>query len=74
MYKKNISECIKSLRKASGYTQELLSQKIGCSISAIKNIETGHRSPSLKLLIDIAIFFHVSLDYLVGIEKTKVSA
>ena len=56
-----------NLRKEKNFTQEQLAQKIGISVSTIKNYESEKtsRTPDINILQIYAKFFTVSLDYLV---------
>ena len=63
----NIKECglrIQSLRKQQGLTQEQLSTLLGIGERYLRKIEHGDASGSLDLLIEIAAYFGVTLDYL----------
>ena len=55
------------LRKEMGLTQEQIAFKLGVSKGTVGNYETGEREPrDLETLEDIADFFNVEIDYLVG--------
>ena len=56
---------IRNLRKNANCTQEQLAEKLNVSCYHLQSIEVGRRSCSVDLLLDLAVFFHVSLDYLV---------
>jgi transcriptional regulator with XRE-family HTH domain len=56
---------IRDLRTARGLTQEQLSELIGYGHNYIARVECGSRSCSIDLLITLAEFFGVSLDYLI---------
>jgi transcriptional regulator with XRE-family HTH domain len=56
---------IRDLRIARGLTQEQLSERIGYNRTHISRVECGARSCSIDLLITLAEFFGVSLDYLI---------
>ena len=64
---------IKELREdIDGLTQEELAEQLNTSDSHLRKIENGQRSASIDLYIDIAQYFHVSLDYLLlGEESVK---
>lgn len=47
-------------------SQEKFAQKFGVGRSTYSGYETGTSEPDLKTLIEIADYFGVSLDYLVG--------
>ena len=57
---------LKELRKSSSFTQKLLAEKLGVSLTAYQYYESGRNAPSLDNLILLADLFNVSLDYLVG--------
>lgn len=56
---------IRNLRKSANCTQEQLAEKLNVSCYHLQSIEVGRRSCSVDLLLDLALLFHVSLDYLV---------
>lgn len=60
---------IKDLRLKYSYTQEQLAQRLNLTKSVISAYETGTRMPSYEVLITIARIFHVSTDYLLGVEN-----
>ena len=53
-------------------TQKDLADRIGVSKSIISSYESGIRYPSYDVLVKMARIFHVSTDYLLGIEKKRV--
>lgn len=63
---------LKELRTQAGLTQQQLGAQIGVTKSVISYYELQERLPSLDVLIKLAAVFHVSADYLLGIEKTAV--
>ena len=65
-YRKNFSECLSALRKQSGMSLVALGEALGVSDEAVRLMEKGRRSPSFEVLIALADYFDVSLDYLVG--------
>lgn len=69
----NFGKRIKALRQNAGLTQQQLAERIWVSKAAISNYELYERNPSPEILIKLARVFHVSTDYLLGIEeKTQV--
>ena len=72
MYNLNevIGKRIAALRKASGMTQEVLAEKLNCSIKHISHVERGVASLSLDLLIEASDILNCSLDYLVRGEDS----
>lgn len=66
-----ISEKIKDLREKNGFTQTALAKKLGLSRSAINAWEMGISIPSTQYLVEIALLFKVSTDYLLGINTDE---
>ncbi len=64
-----LGQKIKELRKEKGLTQIQLAEKLNVNKSTIAKYETDKIEPSLLLLKQIAIFFDVSADYLLGIKE-----
>lgn len=62
----NFGEHLKEVRLSHNITQKQLAQAIGASERGIQNYETGTRNPTYDILIALADYFDVSLDYLVG--------
>ncbi len=62
---------LKQLRKQSGLTQKQLAKKLWVTKATISNYELYERSPSPEILIHLSEIFHVSTDYLLGIEAKK---
>ena len=72
--KADFAERLKALRKARGKTQEKSAEELNISLEHLGNIERGKGKPSLELLVEIALYFHVSTDYLLlGNEIDKDS-
>ena len=66
IYRENFSEILKELRKSKKVSLASLGEVAGISNQAISLLEQGKRSPSFEVLIALADYFNVSLDYLVG--------
>ena len=60
------SENLKSLRAFHNLTQRQLGIEIGASERGIQNYELDERKPNYEMLIALADYFDVSIDYLVG--------
>ncbi len=63
---------LKKLRTNAKLTQQELADRIGVSNTTISFCENTERYPSTDILIRIANYFHISTDYLLGIDNTKV--
>lgn len=61
-----LSENIKQLRKAKNLRQEQFAKAMGVSTASVSKWETGQCAPELTVLIELADFFDVSVDTLVG--------
>lgn len=62
------AERLKELRTEKNINQVELSVEIGVSKGIISLWENGLREPGMYSLIQLAKFFEVSIDYLVGIS------
>lgn len=60
-----ISVQIKNLRKAKKISQSELAKVLNVTTGAIGLWETGRREPDYEMLIKIANFFNVTVDYLI---------
>ena len=67
----DFGKVLKQLRTESKLTQQQLAERIGVTKSVISFYEQQERSPSPEVLIKLSAIFHVSTDYLLGIEKEK---
>lgn len=73
MEKTNIfGQRIRALRKGMKLTQEDVSSQLGISVAALSRYEKGSFEPkSLKLIVDLAMIYKVSTDYLLGKTDLK---
>ena len=71
MESSNFSEILKDLRKRSGLTQQQLGELMGKSKSIVSYYELQERSPSPNALVKLAAIFHVSTDYLLGVDPAR---
>lgn len=62
---------LRYLRKENGLTQEQLADIFLLNKSSISRYEKGHQVPEIDTLNQIADFFDVSIDYLLGRTNTK---
>ncbi len=62
---------LKQLRLEAGYTQQQLASRLGVTKSVVSYYELQARYPSPEVLVKIAAVFHVSTDYLLGLEKKE---
>ncbi len=57
---------LKELREEKGITQKNLADSLGLKRTRITSYETGANHPEYAVLLQLADYFHVSLDYLTG--------
>lgn len=67
----NIGTNIKNLRFEKGMTQKQLAELLCVTTAAVSKWELGKTYPDIMLLIPIASIFEVSVDELLGYNKTK---
>ncbi len=56
---------IATLRKEKGMTQEQLAEKLNISYSMMAKIEIGNKGISIDLLIELTVFFDVSMEFII---------
>lgn len=61
-----IADNIRKLRKDKSLTQEQLATAFGVSIGAVSKWESGASVPDISIILEMASFFGVSTDYLLG--------
>lgn len=61
-----IGELVAELRQDRGITQKQLGKILSVSTGTISNYENGVHYPDLEKLVQLADFFQVSTDYLLG--------
>lgn len=64
-------ERLRLLRKEQNLPQEKTAVEIGVGFSTYRRYETGERVPDADVLIRIADFYGVTLDYLVGRSEER---
>ena len=60
------NECLKRKRELFGCTQKQMAELIGITPRSYQRYESGEREPNIATLVQIADFFEISLDDLVG--------
>ena len=64
-------ERLRQLRTEKGLTQKQLAVETGTSERGIQNYEMGIRNPAFDVLIALADYFDVSLDYLCSDDPAR---
>lgn len=66
-----IADRIKSLREKQNKTQTELAKQLGITRSSVNAWEMGISVPSTQYIVELAQIFHVSTDYLLGVNTTS---
>ena len=66
-----IGKFIAACRKKAGLTQQQLAAQLGITKSVVSFYELQSRSPSPEVLAKLAQIFHVSADYLLGLDTRE---
>ncbi len=67
----DFGKILRDLREKAGMTQQQLAKHIGVSKATVSLYELHERLPSADVLANAAALFHVSTDYLLGLDKVK---
>ena len=71
MDQKKIGNFLKDLRKANGFTQEQVAEKLGTSSRTISRWETGAYMPDISLLVAIAEMYDVDVREIIDGERKE---
>lgn len=69
----SFADTLKSIRKEKNVTQEELAKVLNMKRTSISGYETGRKEPDFKTLSEIADYFNVSTDYLLGRSAVRYS-
>ncbi|UOQ47208.1 helix-turn-helix domain-containing protein [Gracilibacillus caseinilyticus] len=72
MDEKILGKRIRKLRQDKKLTMKQLGEKFSLAESTISGYENGNRKPDMDLVIKLADFFEVSVDYLYGREEKQL--
>lgn len=61
---------LREIRKRCGLTMKELGERVGVGESTISQYETGKRQPDYEILLRIADYFGVSVDEILGKERS----
>ena len=62
-------ERLTGLRESRGLTQDNVADAVNLSRPAYANYENGFRRPPYETLVDLARYFDVTTDYLLGVSE-----
>ena len=66
-----LGENIKRLRRERELTQEALAELLGVSFQSVSRWERGESYPDITMLPNIAIFFDITVDELLGVNENR---
>ena len=66
-----LADRIKQLRLQCGYSQAELARRLNVTRSSVNAWELGISIPTTQYIVEMAALFHVSSDYLLGIEASR---
>ena len=66
-----IYDKIKTLREEAGYSQAQLAKKLDVTRSSVNAWEMGLSTPTTHYVVELAKLFHISTDYLLGLDNKK---
>ena len=69
-----LAENIRVHRKAMGFTQEQLAERLDVTLGAVSKWERGGSEPDLAHIMELAELFHVSVDALLGFSMRGTDA
>lgn len=69
--KLNIADNIRTCRRNMKLTQEQLADALGVTVGAVSKWESGANTPDIGLIAELADFFEMSIDALLGYDMPK---
>ena len=67
-----LSKRLKEIREEKGLSQRELAKLLNIDKSTVAKYETGERSPDADMIVQLADFFDVSTDFLLGRKEYKI--
>lgn len=67
----DFSDILFNLRKKQNLTQKDIAEKLNITQRAYSGYETGTREPDIQTILNIAEYFNISVDYLLGRYKAN---
>ena len=71
MYECKIAEKLVEFRTSKGVTQEDVAQSLSISNRTVSKWETGASMPDLPMIVELAKYFEITTDALLGLSETK---
>lgn len=60
---------LREARERKGVTQKRAAHDLGINVARYRNYEYGKREPTLQLLVDMAKYYHCTVDELIGFRE-----
>lgn len=70
-YDLGLDQKLVRLRKSKNLSQRELARRLHLSSNTVSAYERAVKTPSAKILIELAYFYNTSLDYLVNLSHTR---
>lgn len=71
MDQSKFSQRLRQIRLLQGLSQYALAEALGVSRTSLKNWELAVSTPPIEVLVNIALYFRVSSDYLLGLDERR---
>lgn len=68
MYKKTFLKNLKEVRKKRKLSQQVVADFLDIQQCTLSKYENGQLEPDIEMLCQLALFYGVSLDWLLGLE------
>lgn len=66
-----LGDKLRTLRKQYHYSQKDIAERLGVTSNSVSKFENDTMTPSFQNMIQFALIYNVSLDYLVGLDKNS---
>jgi len=63
---------LQELRKQKGYSQSFVAKRVNVSKQSVCGYENNVQTPGVETLVDLALLYNVSTDFLLGLDKRKI--
>ncbi len=60
---------LRALREKRRLTRQAAADRLGVTRATVSAYETNTRTPSVDMLIKLAVLYHSSVDYILGLEN-----
>ena len=70
----NLGKTIKELRQKRGVTQDEFAEALCVSVQTVSRWENGINAPDVSMLPCLSVYFGVTADYLLGLERNDTMA